>query len=245
MSLHRFFTPNDFHENEHVDLEDEEFHHLKHVMRCKEKDIVELVNGKGFLGQARIESIEKKKAILNVLKVQFFKLEKRLILYQGLPKINKLDLIVEKGTELGMTDLILFRADKSDQKWSQEKISRLESKAISALKQSKRVYLPKIDWSPSIESFQNHSKSSFYGDVSNEAPLLLEQLNQFTSLDAIYFCCGPESGFSEKEEKLLKEKGFLGVSLHSNILRCESAPLSFLSLAHHYLQMLRQGSIIN
>lgn len=245
MSLYRFYTPIQFHKNEIIHFQDEEFHHLKHVMRCSEGESVELVNGKGFLAQAKINSINKRKALLEILKVEFFELEKKLVLLQGLPKINKLDLIVEKGTELGMTELILFRADKSDQKWNKEKISRLESKAISALKQSKRVHLPKIKWVSSVDSFEENLEGAFYGEVSKQAPLFFSELNNFSSLNTIHFCCGPESGFSQKEQLILKEKGFRGVSLHSNILRCESAPLSFLSLAHHYLQTLAQGPVIN
>src|SRR5437879_5691955 len=101
---HRFFTQDSLSFEKSVVIDTQEFHHLHHVMRVKEKDEVELVNGRGELGIGRVVLLGKKEAKVELTKVErepppLFRIELLVASLRG----NRLDLIIEKGTELRAT----------------------------------------------------------------------------------------------------------------------------------------------
>jgi 16S rRNA (uracil1498-N3)-methyltransferase len=245
MPAYRFFKKKAFESQQTLIIEDDEFHHLKNVMRHKEGDHIEIINGMGGLAFAEIMEIKKRHATVAISQVEFFTKKQDIILLQAEPKIHKLELIIEKGTELGMSELHLFKGEKGVQKLTEEKLTRLELKAISALKQSGRYYLPVIKIVPPIKNWEISFHHAYYGEVHIGAPPLYKKLPTCLDASAIYFCCGPEAGFSEKETSDLKEKNFKGISLHTNVLRAETAPLVFLSLMHHHLLIQGDGPVIN
>jgi len=212
-------------------LEDTEFHHLANVMRAKEGEKFGIVNGKGDLAEAVLIRLEKKKGLFEVQAVEHQEKEKReCILAQALPRINRLDFIVEKGTELGMTELWLFPGETSERKeLSSSQFERIVNISIAAMKQCGRLYLPKIVLLPQIAKWQNFSMPIYFGDVHSEAPSFQKLLLSKESKSAI-FCTGPESGFTEKEELYLRKLGAEGVKLHPNILRTDTASLTALTL---------------
>lgn len=245
MPAYRFYKKEAFKTHQTLLLEEDEFHHLKNVMRHKEGDIIEIVNGMGGLAFAKITEIKKQHAIVTVTKAEFFIKKYDIILLQAMPKIHKLDLIIEKGTELGMSELHLFKGEKSAQKLIEEKLTRLKLKAISALKQSGRYYLPQIKMIPHIKEWKPSFRNAYYGDLHAKASFFLEKMSSALISSPLYFCSGPEAGFSENETALLKQQNFKGILLHTNILRAETASLVFLSLAHHQLLIESNGPIIN
>ena len=207
-----------------VSIQEEEFHHLIHVMRIEENDTVELVNGQGMIAEAKVISIKKKEAILRIEKSQFFKESaQRLTLAIPILRLAKLEWIVEKCTELGVYKFIFFPADFSEkEELSEHQKKRLEHISISALKQCGRLYLPKMEYLKSLNNLFLVDQPIFFGDFVEEKIELPKQ-------DAITFVSGPERGFSQKELKLLKEKG-KAIRLNSNILRAETAPMVACSL---------------
>lgn len=229
----------------HATLDGLEHRHLTRVMRQKEGELIELVNGKGKLAKATLEQIKKNESLLNLEHVDFFPLRYRLYLVQAEPSLTHLEFIAEKGTELGMSELILFKGDKSQSHLSESKLMRIKAKLIAALKQSGRVYLPQIKWKKKLEDLDLRVDFSCYGDLTPKASLLYERLHKQHSFESYAFYSGPESGFSQRELNIFKELQYSGVSLHSNILRTETAPLVFLSLMHSYLRLKGNLSIVN
>lgn len=223
-----FFIPLSFQEQQEVILENNEFHHLSHVTRAKEGTQIELVNGKGELAQATILRLEKKLARLSIdlLQVQE-KPSKELILAQALPRINRLDFIMEKGTELGATQFWLFPGVHSERKMlTEHQVERLQSLTIAAMKQCGRLFLPKIEIMPPLVRWNKCEVPAFYGDI---APLAEPFYKKHKEGDSCLFFIGPESGFSDEEIAQLNALGVMGVKLHENILRTDTAALVALS----------------
>ncbi|MDP1834633.1 MAG: 16S rRNA (uracil(1498)-N(3))-methyltransferase [Chlamydiales bacterium] len=231
----RFYSPETFSTNMILSLPDDEAHHLR-VMRGKAGTQIELVNGMGQLSQATVEAIDKRHTSVRIASIQDEPLPTRqIILAQAVPKLSRLDTIVEKGTELGMTQLWLFpgqRSEKSDLSHNQRQ--RVQFLAVSALKQCGRLHLPKIEYRTSLAKWTELPPIAFFGDVEESAPPFQKRLEELKPQDVIFFV-GPEAGFSSEEIAHLKQLGAHGVSLHKNILRTDTAPLAALSLISHWL----------
>jgi len=214
---------------EEVLLVGDESHHLARVMRKSHGDMVELVNGRNQLAHAEILAHEKKGVRLKVVQVEKKQFTGHpTILCQALPRLNRLETIVEKGTELGMTALWLFPGALSEKKeLSSTQMQRLKTIAISAMKQCGRLDLPEIIFKPALSHWISLEYPAYFGDVDPQAPPFLELLQRH---EGVLFFIGPESGLTEEEETRLRSLGAQGVHLHSHILRTDTASLVALSL---------------
>jgi 16S rRNA (uracil1498-N3)-methyltransferase len=237
MPKERFFIPELFAPGSHVSLSKEETHHLVRVMRAHEGDVVELVNGMGQLASARVDEVHRNEVVLTALDVSSEpKPLFEVILAQAIPRMNRLENILEKGTELGMTQLWLFPGQLSEKKTlSDAQMERAQAITIAALKQSGRLFLPTITLLPKLESWNALSLRAFYGDPSPEAMLFARAWRAQQPSEGCLFFVGPEAGFSDKEVQLLSQLGAEGVRLHQNILRTDTAPLVALSLIQHWM----------
>lgn len=211
-------------------LKGSEFHHLAHVMRTRQGGKVELVNGQGSLAQATVADLGRNQATLLLDSIkEIAKTPAKLILAQALPKPNRLEFVLEKGTELGVDEFWLFPGETSQKKEIYpQQIERAEAITIAAMKQCGRLFLPKVLIKPPLEEWTAFSSTAFFGDVAPSTPLL-DDIVSTTELPII-FVTGPESGFTQNEIELLKNKGAKGVKLHQNILRTDTASLAAVTL---------------
>jgi 16S rRNA (uracil1498-N3)-methyltransferase len=234
MPAERYFINTSLQCNSEIILKETELHHLVRVMRTRVGEEVELVNGQGCLSQAIVKEIHKDKALLQIISCKQEVIRPiQVVLVQAIPKPNRLDFILEKGTELGVDEFWLFPAQHSLKKdFSPSQEERLQSLIIGAMKQCGRLFLPKIIMQPTLDKWPKFSQPAFFGATTKEAPVFL---NAWTSLSSIIFCIGPESGFTDKEIQILQDRGAQGVKLHQNILRTETAGLMALSLIEHRL----------
>jgi 16S rRNA (uracil1498-N3)-methyltransferase len=225
MPFNRFYLENALIANAQVSLEGSELHHLAHVMRVQEGENVELINGKGSLAQATLISLNKKKALLTIQKVEktIPKLPQILL---GIPllRLSKLEWIVEKGTELGVDSFLFYPSELGEKKrLSPHQLERLESLLISAIKQSGRLFRPHLEILSQFTDLLKKEASIFFGDIrASSSPL--EEVKF-----PVLFISGPESGFSKEEYSLLEKQG-TGIQLNEHILRAETAPLTAASL---------------
>lgn len=209
-------------------LEGDEWHHLTRVMRGKVGSQLEIVNGRGQLAQATLVDLGKKSADLRIDEVHEEPLPSRtIILAQAMPLPSHLELIIEKGTELGASAFWLFPGERSGKKTlSENQHRRLHQITLSALKQCGRLYLPSILEMPPLAKWSVPDGELFFGDPRSDTPL-----RPSPSLKPIVFFIGPESGFSSSEMEILDHKFHAkGVRLHPNILRTETAALCALSI---------------
>lgn len=234
MPVERFYLLQNYEKGSTLALEDTERHHLVNVLRMQVGDVVELVNGQGALSTAKLVEINKKNTLLQILETtQSPKPACEIVLAQALPKLNRLEFLVEKGTELGMTQLWLFPGARSEKKeLTLQQQQRLNLLSIAAMKQCGRLFLPEIIVKPALAKWKEIPFKAFFGDLDPDAPPLLSCLAG-QSENLIIFI-GPESGFAKEEQEILKNKLHAqGVKLHANILRTDTAGLAALALMTH------------
>lgn len=212
--MHRFYHPNELTAETLISLSKDEAHHLKHVMRTDVGAPLEVVNGKGQLATGVYKG--NNRVFLDT--ATFTKTsEPPCILLQAWADPKHLEWIVEKTTEIGIDEIWLFRGDKSSLKvLSEGKKERLAKITVSALKQSKRLYLPQLAYFSSLDKIPL-PKNLYFGDLTEK--------NCQISPGEKAICIGPESGFSKREKELLLSKGAKGVALSKNVLRCETAAI--------------------
>jgi 16S rRNA (uracil1498-N3)-methyltransferase len=237
MPSERYYLDQDFERESSCELTGQEFHHLAHVMRGSVGDIVELVNGRGALAHASIDRLSKTAGTLRIKQVFEEKHRPRIILAQALPKPNRLDFVLEKGTELGVDDFWLFPGSRSQKKeLYPNQVERARQLTISALKQSGRLTLPALTFKPPLNNWEGFENcSSFFGDLDPDAPPLIEALQNSELKLPVLFFVGPESGFDDDELNKIRALGAKGVKLHNNILRTETASLTAISLISYWL----------
>jgi 16S rRNA (uracil1498-N3)-methyltransferase len=232
--IDRFFVSGELKAGGTVEMLEKEYHHLANVMRAKVGDVVELINGRGDLAKALVTEIKKKQASLKVTKTEHHeKPDCSILLAQAIPRSQKIDFIIEKGTELGVTEFWFFPGIKSEkQKISPHRLKRAETLAVSALKQCGRLWLPEIQVKPILQKWETPPFPFYYGDISKSAPLFQEA---WVPNKKAGFCVGPESGFANSEMKQLERLGVKGVKLNPNILRTETAALLSVGIIAHWI----------
>lgn len=218
MGENRYFVDQHLAENAQVTLPPSEAQHLR-VMRKKTDDAIELVNGRGQLARALLVTPQTAQ-ILSVTSEP--PPPKTIILAQALLKPKGLDLVIEKGTELGASAFWLFPGDRSRcRSLSDRQRQRLRGLTISALKQSGRLDLPAIIEKEKLCDWKPVAYPLFFGDPTSTTP--------FAQATSLIIAIGPESGFSTDEIAHLKALGAQEVSLGRYTLRAETAALCALA----------------
>jgi 16S rRNA (uracil1498-N3)-methyltransferase len=236
MPHNRYYVDSPFQKETSVILDGDEFHHLARVSRAKSGDPVELVNGRGQLAQATIGTLNKRHAELKIDQVIEKPRQKApLILAQALTRMNHLEWIIEKGTELDASTFWLFPgllSDKDD--LSETQTTRLKNLAISAMKQCGRLDLPSMEIKPPLLKWAPLEGTLLFGSTATEAPYLWDLKKPVDS--PLIFFIGPESGFDQGETQFLQHTlQAKGIRLHSNILRAETAAITALSLIQSFI----------
>lgn len=221
-------------------LIEKDLKHLK-VKRTKIGDLVEVLDEetfKPFLG--KLISISKKSAEVELIKPLEVKKPKFFVrLYQCVPvSVSTFDEIVEKATEIGVSEIVPVISKRSYQKKSvvEEKIPRWERIARETLKQCRRHIPPEIGKPQKLEDLRTEDDFlNLFPFELEEKRKLLEVLKSSKTPKGVNIVIGPEGGFSEEEAKLLIAKGFIPVSLGDFILKTETAAIAAAFFVLHYL----------
>lgn len=232
--MYRFFEDISARNGDYIYLSNKNSHHLFKVLRVEEDEKFEIViDGNIFMVLADMEEIGKCK-IIGEHKDTDMKVY--IHLYQGLPKSDKLELIIQKTCELGVSEITPFNSSRTVVKWDKKKedkkLSRYVEIAESASKQSKRTLIPKINPSASFDEMC----SKIEGEMTilayeNDGQSLKKTLN--TEYKKINLIIGPEGGFSEEEVKKLKKHNAKVVNLGRRILRTETAAIVLTALIQY------------
>ncbi|SCA63292.1 hypothetical protein SCG7086_AO_00010 [Chlamydiales bacterium SCGC AG-110-P3] len=226
MPAERYYHSSPFAPGGEITLETNEARHLVSVMRGNPGDCVELFDGRGHLAQGQVSTIHKKRGVtIEIQSVSFEALPVRtMTLYQAIPRSNRLDTILEKTTELGVTTIILFpgaRSERSNLAPNQQ--ARAQKVVVAAAKQCGRLWLPRIELAGPIGSWDPMDGDIFFGDIDASAPRLRNI--EIDKERPVGLVVGPESGLTHEEEKVLRASGAIGVSLNHNILRTDTAAI--------------------
>jgi 16S rRNA (uracil1498-N3)-methyltransferase len=226
----RFFLKSSFQKTDILSVIGKELHHLN-VGRIRLKEKVELVNGKRQLAIGSVIQIEKTCVQVEILSVVTEDTKPSIIIAQGIAKMNHLEWIIEKATELNATEFWLFPAELSEKKGvSDQQLHRLQALSIAALKQCGRLDLPRIEIKPPLNQWQQVKTTLLVSDPSIQNPYLWE-MPKNDLIPPIIFCIGPEKGLSDREKSYaISHLHAKPIRLHSNILRTETASLVALSL---------------
>ncbi|MGL4108569.1 RsmE family RNA methyltransferase [Clostridium sp. LP20] len=246
--MHKFFTPPENINEVEGKILGEDVKHIYKVLRLSEGEEVILNNCKGdeYLGE--LSSISKTEVIVRILKKLDINNESKveIYLYQGLPKAQKMDLIVQKGTELGITKFIPIITDRVDVKLKGDfkKLDRLNRIALEAAKQSKRSIVPEVTEPITFNEalLEINSMDLFLVPYENAENFGVKRVISeimekgiLKDIKRIGIMVGPEGGFEEKEiEKLKKEKAYI-ITLGSRILRTETAGFTATTLVQYEL----------
>jgi 16S rRNA (uracil1498-N3)-methyltransferase len=222
-----------------VTVTGELYRHMARVLRLKEGAEVQLTDGAGNRHCGIIDELGSKSLTVRITKTEGARQEGpalRVTLYQGLPKGEKLDLILQKCTELGVTEVVTFDAARSIVKLSGERsaarLGRYEKIVQEAARQSGRRSAPGVAIGGSLKSVLR--------EADHEVRLLLWEGEQTTGLretlqrdpapESVAIVVGPEGGLSEEEVEAAAACGFIPVTLGQRILRTETAGLAMLAI---------------
>lgn len=229
---HRYFCENLTPSASAVNLTGEEAKHLAVVMRAKAGDALTLCDGHGNDYAATVQTVSDGAVFLaiNSCAPSVSEPTKRVILYVGYPKLDKLETIIQKATELGAVQIVPFfsRYCVVTPKKEEAKNERYNRIAKEAAKQSGRGIIPTVamplTYKQMLAEAAKADVALFCYEAGGDA--LLSRLSDGTTIAII---TGSEGGFSPEEAQLATEAGCVQIGLGARILRCETAPLAALT----------------
>lgn len=246
----RFFVKTEQINQPYIYIKNEDVNHIKNVLRKKVEDKIEVCNqetGDAYL--CEIEQLDDNEILTKIIeKLNETETNIKIDIYQGLPKAEKMELIIQKSVELGVNSIIPVSLKrcvvKLEGKDQNKRIERWQKIAESAAKQCGRNIIPKIENIIKIKQFEELSKNydSLIVAYENEKEYTLKQeiqkIKQSNKKELkIAVVIGPEGGLAEEEIETLKNYGANIVTLGKRILRTETVALNILSILMYELEM--------
>lgn len=221
-----------------------DFNHIKNVLRMKEKDLLLISDGTQS-NLCEIESFGDEFVRVKIVEENYNRtnLPIDIYLFQGLPKSDKMELIIQKAVELGVHTIIpvqmkrcVAKLDKPD-----AKTKRWQAISESAGKQSKRNFIPQVldavDFKKATEEISRLDLTFVPYENENGIESTVNALKKLKAGMKVGLFIGPEGGFDQAEISLLKEHGAHTISLGKRILRTETATLTALSMLMLYSEI--------
>ena len=231
MSYIRLFFKESLSLNFNSTLDKPQSYYLSKVMRMNEGQSFSLFNHGGEW-EAKIQSINKGIIeFLIVKKLRSANIEKEIWLAFAPIKLNYLNLMIQKGTEIGVTKFIPILTERTIVRKINEK--RINKIIVEASEQSNRIKVPSLDKLIKFDNFLdlNQKVNIIFGDLNTKNKKI-----QIKNKDPICILIGPEGDFSVNErKKILELKNILPVKINNNILRSETAAISLISIINFYL----------
>ncbi|ABB33599.1 protein of unknown function DUF558 [Geobacter metallireducens RCH3] len=250
MSVRRFMAPGADLAGESVRIEGDLFRHMVKVLRLKIDTRVRLADGHGVecagiiqeIGRDHLTvAVEERHAVAPVGG------SLRITLIQGLPKGEKMELILQKGTELGVNEVVPFQADRSVSRIpadrQDERLRRWQRIAAEAARQAGRLDIPTVQLAQGMDEAVR--------DTDHDLKLLLWEEERATTLQgainvrprpaSIAVIVGPEGGLTREEAETARRTGFIPVTLGRRILRTETAGIALLAILQYLYGDLGEG----
>ena len=237
--MQKFFVKSEQIHDNTIEVMGEDVNHIKNVLRYKVGE--EVLAGNEATGESyscQIKEIEKEKVVLNIIsKIEQSNEPKTYVhIFQGLPKADKMEHIIQKGTEIGVAEFTPVSLSRSivklEGKESLKKIERWQKIAETAAKQCKRDRIPKINCVQNLKklyeilkeydivlvAYEEEEENSLKAEIQKYMDIKEKNLK-------IAIIVGPEGGLAKEEVDAIKEIGGIAVTLGKRILRTETAPL--------------------
>ncbi len=216
----------------------DDMHHLVRVVRIKKGEIIRVSTASGNNYLCSVSDILDKELLVDVTEqVNSTELSNKIYLFQAIPKGDKMETIIEKTVELGVYEIIPVQMKncivKLDDKKKKNKLSRYQTVALTAAKQSKRSIVPNIhevlSFKEAMEYAANLDLLLLPYESKNGMKDTYDVINGLQKEQSVGIFIGPEGGFDESEIELVKDKCKL-ISLGKRILRTETAAICSLSM---------------
>lgn len=245
--MNQFFVePSQIRDNKIVII-GKDVNHIKNVLRMKRGDEISVSNGvdqkeyRGIIEEMKEDAVF---CVLAFVKEDGVELPSKVYLYQGLPKADKMELIIQKAVELGVYEIIPVSTKRSvvklDEKKSRGKIARWQAISEAAAKQSKRAIVPKISEVMNFKEALNDCRMKQVKMIPYELAEGMENtkeiINSLKPGQSIAVFIGPEGGFDETEISEATEYGVKPVTMGKRILRTETAGFTILSWIMYQLE---------
>ena len=244
--MHRFFVePHQVAENT-IRIEGTDVNHIKNVLRMKVGDGLQISDGHNQQYLCSILSMESTEVVVSIEETlaTSTELPSKLYLFQGLPKGDKMEFIIQKAVELGVYEIIPVATKRAvvklDEKKAAKKVERWNSIAESGAKQSGRNVIPAVMDVMSYNEALAYAKKLDVVLIPYELAEGMEETRQIIADirqgQSVGIFIGPEGGFEVEEVERAKMQGILPVTLGKRILRTETAGLTMLSILMYHLE---------
>lgn len=240
--MQRFYIDKQAIDSGTITIAGSEARHIGKVLRLKERDSITLFDDNGTIYNGTIISKDHKQVQVRIERESrdHDQQEANIVLGQALTKGSKMDLIVQKSTELGVSRIIPFSSARTimryDKKQSVGRVSHWQRIALASAKQSGRRRVPAV---ANITDFDRLVASDLPGYLKiilweeENAVRLRQVLKQSPALNPLIFLVGPEGGFAQDEVVRAREQGFITASLGDTVLRTETVSSAVLSVIRY------------
>ena len=246
--MHHFFVTKDYIDidKQQIIISGSDVNHIKNVLRMKNGEELLISDGEGRDYVCEIAEFADNKVVAKITASEFegTELPSKIYLFQGLPKSDKMEMIIQKAVELGAYEIIPVATKRAvvklDKKKETAKITRWNSISMSAAKQSRRSIVPEVKGVMTFKEALDYAKRldinlipyENYKDMS-ETKNIVGQIEKGKSIGIFI---GPEGGFDENEVDEAVNAGVSRISLGKRILRTETAGLMIISVLMYKLE---------
>lgn len=244
--MHHFFVTPAQVSGEKVYIEGSDVNHICNVLRMKKGEKLQISDGNNKKYVCQIDEITNEKVFLHIIeeKIGNTELPSKIYLFQGLPKSDKMELIVQKAVELGVYEIIPVSTKRAvvklDAKKTRKKVERWNSIAEGGAKQSGRTVIPKVREVMTYKEALTYAKTLDIvlvpyelADGMNKTKEIIGRIEKGQSIGIFI---GPEGGFEKEEVEQAMETGAEPITLGKRILRTETAGLTILSILMYHLE---------
>lgn len=245
--MYQFFVEPSQIQGTRVVITGNDVNHIRNVLRMQPGEEIAVSNGEdGKEYRCGIEELYEDEIVctLRFVKEDGVELPSKIYLFQGLPKADKMELIVQKAVELGIHEIIPVSTKRAvvklDEKKAKSKIARWQTISEAAAKQSKRRIVPQIHAVMSFKEAVAYAKDMQIKLIPYELADGMEKTREIISNlkpgQDIAIFIGPEGGFEENEIQTALDNGIVPITLGKRILRTETAGFTILSWIMYQLE---------
>lgn len=244
--MQHFFVVPDQVRDGYIEITGSDVNHMKNVLRMRTGEQLEISDGNNKKYLCEIESLEADKVTARILEEREAEneLPSKLYLFQGLPKSDKMELIIQKAVELGAWEVIPVATKRAvvklDQKKAAKKRERWSGISESAAKQAGRNVIPEIKQVMNFQEALSYAKSLdvllIPYELAEGMQDTKERIQAIQPGQSVGIFIGPEGGFEQEEVKLAMEAGAYPITLGRRILRTETAGMTMLSVLMYHLE---------
>ncbi len=244
--MFRFFIDSDQISEGVLTVTGSDVNHIRNVLRMKAGEDIEAVDETGRVATCRIRETAADEILADVLFTEESgaELTNRITLYMGLPKFDKMELIVQKAVELGVYRIVPVRMKrcvlKLDEKKAEGKVRRWQSIAEAAAKQAKRGLIPEVasvmTFGKALSEAEGLNHILLPYECAEDITKTRELIGRIGPDESVAVFIGPEGGFDSSEVEAAREAGAQIITLGRRILRTETAAISAMSILMYELE---------